>query len=223
MEHFLKKFTVIDFLGIFVPGGIVVVAFNQYYGGVVAPFEALFGPQPAVLVMYVVILAYVVGIGLQELSKPLEKLFFLRLKVDKTHQKRECVKERYRECFNVELEEAQRIEKVTGVGRDIYLYVEPELEQTKVPLFHAFATMGRSCFMAAVIVPAMNAYAYSQGLPNADYTCSTYVLCAVGALLMAYRCRRFHRVMQEYVYSIFIRQHGEKTQSPVLSSKETGN
>lgn len=73
MEHFLKQFTVIDFLSMSVPGGCLILAWNYYVGGVNEPVIQFFGESTAILAIYFVMLSYLAGMMLQELSKPLEK------------------------------------------------------------------------------------------------------------------------------------------------------
>lgn len=45
VEHFVKKFTVIDFLSMFVPGAVVILALNYYVGGVTEPFLKFLGTR----------------------------------------------------------------------------------------------------------------------------------------------------------------------------------
>ena len=75
MEHFIKRFTIIDFLSMFIPGGILILALNYYVGDVAAPEKLLFGDNDLILAVYFVMISYITGMVLQEVSKPLESLY----------------------------------------------------------------------------------------------------------------------------------------------------
>lgn len=79
-------------------------------------------------------------------------------------------------------------ENSVWVWYNIYKYVQPEIKEIKIPLFHAFASMARSCFLVA--------------------------------LLMLFRCRRFHKLVTNYSYISFL-QIDNKDKKEVNNNQKT--
>ena len=212
MEHFLKNFTVIDFLGIFTPGALVTLAYNSYFGGATAPFTKFFADQSVTLVFYFVFLAYLVGILLQEISKPLDKIPFVDASFHKAWQANPKVREMYKKTFGLSnrsnsgggTQQRTVDSKENEVWENIYRQTQPGIKENKIPLFHAFASMARSCSVAALIVMAMNWWACSKKLETADTGWVTTTFCLCAAALMLHRCRRFNKIIIEYSYNAFI-------------------
>ncbi len=214
MEHFLKSFSVIDFLGIFTPGALVTLAYNAYFGGVAAPFTKFFDDQSLTLVIYFVFLAYLVGVLLQELSKPLEKIFAPDERRHAVWQRNPRVQEMYKKIFQRSIAAPAQEAAAGGdpeniVWRNIYEYVQPDLQQVKIPLFHGFASMARSCCAAALLIMAMNFIACGKGLVTAETCWITNFICMAAAWIMFRRCRRFCGLVIEYSYISFVQMDGE--------------
>lgn len=69
LVHFLRRYTVIDFLGYLIPGAIVTLVWNQRFNGMLkAPFTDFFGEQAVLLGLYFLVLSYLVGTVIHELS-----------------------------------------------------------------------------------------------------------------------------------------------------------
>lgn len=74
MEHMYHQFTVIDFLSMFVPGAAVVLVAN-WVGVPLVELWTSFIPEGTLgLTLYLIVLSYLVGHVLSQLTKPLEKL-----------------------------------------------------------------------------------------------------------------------------------------------------
>lgn len=214
MDHFLKSFSVIDFLGIFTPGALVTLAYNNYFGGVADPFTKFFDDQSVTLVIYFVFLAYLIGVLLQECSKPLEKIFYFDDHCHAVWQENPRVQELYKKIFNRPIAAQTReassdsdSEKI--VWGNIYKYVQPDLQQMKLPLFHGFASMARSCCVAVLLIMAMNVIACDQGLETAEAGWITNMVCMAAAWIMFCRCKRFHKLVIEYSYIAFLQLDGK--------------
>lgn len=232
MDHFLKSFSVIDFLGIFAPGALVTLAYNYYLGGVTKPFTSFFANQSITLVIYFVFLSYLAGILLQELSKPLEKIICYERKCHRDWQENPGIMELYNKIFKqpamtrrqsghssfqrqssgcitdkkIKKEEKKREKEV---WLKIYRYVQPEIKEIKIPLFHAFASMARSCSVAALLVMGINREACRRNLETATDNRATSLICAGIAVLMLWRCRRFHKLVIHYSYTSFLQMADE--------------
>lgn len=227
MDHFLKSFSVIDFLGIFAPGALVTLAYNYYLGGVTAPFTKFFNDQSITLVIYFVFLSYLVGILLQELSKPLEGIICYERKCHQEWQENPGIKALYqkifkqpvvprrqqgsslfqrknRGCATDKVRKREEKKHEEEVWLKIYRYVQPEIKEMKIPLFHAFASMARSCFLAALLIMAINWAAHILKLATATDILFTNLFCTIIAVLMLFRCRRFHKLVTNYSYISFL-------------------
>ncbi len=221
MDHFLKKFTVIDFLGMFVPGAAVMLLWNYYSGGITEPFHAFFGEQPAILVFYFVFCSYFMGMLLQEASKPMDSLLIQLKKVKQAHQNGQQelkVKQLYRACFGKKVTDVTPQE----VWRNIYLHVQSQISQSKVPLFRAFSAMGRTCSAASIVIALLYLYAVYTGA--AVWSPFSLAACAVTLLAMLRRYVRFYAISVEYTYAIFIKSGCGQTSAPPApqSAAESG-
>lgn len=205
IDHFLRKFTVIDFLSMFVPGGVVILALNYYVGGVTEPFYRFFGRQDLMLVGYFVLISYVTGMLIQEVSKFLERLWAADLaEKHEKWQEKDCIKEKYQECFGVDLETEQGKDGKDEVGRKIYLHVADRPENgSRLELFKAFSLMARNGVVTVFIVCVL---AIGFGQFRTPWGKSVVVLASlIAALLMERRGRRFYLLNCERAYRDFLR------------------
>ena len=206
MEHFIKQFTIIDFLSMAVPGSCLILAWNYYVGGVTAPVIQFFGENTVILVVYFIMLSYLSGMLLQELSKHLEKNWVKDL--DTLHaewQSAPKIKEYYQNHFGRSIEEARVNGGSQRVGREIFLCVsDPGLAGSKLNLFQAFYGMGRNSTVAAflIFVIAGISVCHQSAISASDLL--TPVLCPVLAGIMYVRSRRFYRITQERAYRDFL-------------------
>ena len=207
MDHFLKRFTIIDFLSMFVPGGITILAWNYYMGGVTEPVRCFFGEQDVALAVYFVLISYLMGMVLQEMSKPLERRW--RQSLADIHDKWQSlpkIKVHYQTCFGVSIETAQQEDGQSEVGRKIFLYVsDPDAAGSKLNLFQAFYCMGRNSVAAAAIICALSIVAAFCPGP---FSCGALVVPGVSAVLigiMYFRSRRFYVLTQERAYRDFLK------------------
>ena len=56
MDEFVKQFTLVDFLGFFAPGAILVLAINEYWFDITGPISKLFGGSIVILTAYFILL-----------------------------------------------------------------------------------------------------------------------------------------------------------------------
>lgn len=75
LGHFIRRFTIIDFLGYLIPGMLVTLSLDQRLNHIFKePFTMFFGEQPVLLAIYFIIVSYMVGIIIHEISKVIEKI-----------------------------------------------------------------------------------------------------------------------------------------------------
>lgn len=211
MDHFLKRFTVIDFLSMFMPGGVLILALNYYMGGMTEPVCQFFGNQILFIAVYFVAISYLSGMLLQEVSKFLEK--FLIRKLDTVHNEWLSIPQMdiyYRAAFGRTIEQAKSQYGTPKLGRQIYLYVsDPEISGSKLSLFHAFYSMSRNGFIASLLIFVISTLdQVSQDFFSIDgLMVPTFSL--FFAFTMLLRSMRFYRITQERAYRDFLKL-GEK-------------
>lgn len=208
MEHFLKQFTVIDFLSMSVPGGCLILAWNYYVGGVNEPVIQFFGESTAILAIYFVMLSYLAGMMLQELSKPLEKKWVRDLDdLNAEWQNTQKIAEYYKNHFGLSIKEAQANGGSQKVGREIFLCVsDPPITGSKLNLFQAFYGMGRNSTAAAFLIFVISVIfgfvlVHRKVSPGDLLMPMLYLVLAV---IMYFRGKRFYRITQERAYRDFL-------------------
>lgn len=206
MEHFIKRFTIIDFLSMFIPGGILILALNYYVGDVAVPEKLLFGDNDLILAVYFVMISYITGMILQEVSKPLERLWKHDLKgLNDKWQKIPDVMEFYQKRFGNIIGVEESVSKETA-ARNIYLYVSDASRiDSKLDLFHAFSSMGRNSAAAGAIIALMSLHS-----PVSADSFTMPIVSLAFAVIMAIRNRRFFRLTQERAYRDFLKLYEEE-------------
>lgn len=209
VEHFVKKFTVIDFLSMFVPGAVVILALNYYVGGVTEPFLKFFGHQDVVLVAYFILISYVTGMLIQEVSKFLERFWKADLiGVHRKWQKNPDVEKKYRECFGADLRRIRKAEQRIRAGKKIYLHIADRPENdSKLSLFSAFSLMGRNGVITVFIVYLLVILFGQFNAPEEKVLVQAAAL--IIAVLLEHRGRRFKVLSCERMYRDFLRQKKE--------------
>lgn len=230
MDHFLKRFTIIDFLSMFVPGGITILALNYYIGGVPEPFQRFFGEQDLALAAYFILISYLTGMVLQELSKFLEGRWATDLNaVHEKWQRMPYIKLGYLAHFGFAIGEERRREGGIGdVGRNIFLYVsDPGIAGSKLSLFQAFYSMARNsvataaliCIMSILhiivqcLLPFGSASSIKENIPILGRDLMVCFVSIVVAWIMYGRSRRFYLLTQERAYRDFLKLAEQSTDS----------
>lgn len=214
--HIMKRFTVIDFLGMLVPGGLVLLAWNYYFGGVVDPVRRFFGEQPLAIAAYFVLAGYLLGMVLQEISAPLKDMWEKPLsKIDREKQHESQVWACYQMCFGRTTEHPPEQEKeIKAVGDAIYHHVSVnEVPGSKRTLYHAFSTMGRSTCVAALLIAGMAVLAWVWNRPESDNPFIMGAVCLFIAVIMYRRGRRFYLEVQKCAYREFVQMEKGKAES----------
>lgn len=193
MDQFLKQFTIIDFLSMFVPGGILILAWNYYIGDVTGPVSSFFGEQALILAVYFVMISYLMGMALQEISKCLEKGWEQNL--ESLHNKWQNVPkivDYYQVCFGQPLVENRQKYGSGEVGRNIFLYVsDHSAAGSKLELFQAFSGMGRNSTVSAAIIFAISMLATVNQSPISINDMVVPIVSLVFVFIMYFRGRRF--------------------------------
>lgn len=196
MEEVLKRFTLIDLLGIFVPGAVMTLALNFYGLDLTAPFDSFFGENAVMLAVYFLALSYLAGSALHQLGAFLERIPFGRPDHKKYQEKTE-IKGAYQRCFRADIPSDPQ-----EAWRHILCYSQRNSRPERVILFNSFYTMSRTAAVTLIcILPMVLFY-----LPDAPHPCQTILgsLIYVGVIILfLFRWRRFEKNFVEEVYVLF--------------------
>ena len=214
LGHFVRRFTIIDFLGYLIPGAIITLALNQRFGHVIQePLIAFFGHQIVLLSIYFLVLSYLFGTIIHEISQLLGFLadFILSKKLISREREGHTLYYYHKVFQQPEFYGPFRLKsnmferRQAGKRlRKIQRFLQPELEKTKFPLLRAFSTMGRTGAVTAILLILL----YWDSLVW-DYSISPYyslfrIALLVGlAVLLFARCVRFKKIVMHYIYDAF--------------------
>lgn len=220
LTNLIRRFTVTDFLGYLIPGAIVTLSWEQRFDGMLkTPFTDFFGEQTVLLALYFLVLSYLVGTVIHEFSKPLDHLTdqFLTNKLVEREKEGDTL-HYYNQLFHAFSPEDQKKETTDGGGttadatekqakdhfEKIYHWVQPYLNNTKVPLFRAFSTLGRTGAVTVLLVaflywtdPSRQPFAFDH-----VFVLQACFVIFLFVLLMR-RSYRFKKTSMKYIYDIF--------------------
>lgn len=208
MEHFTKQFTVIDLLGFFLPGAVLTLACQYYYGNVTEPFVRFFGQGSALLALYFLALSYLAGTLLHEASGLLGRPLW-RKKPHQAPWKDPAMAQAYKRVFHKEppADPAARAE----AGREILQFVQLKLNPEKLRLFSAFAAMSRTMVLTTALVLAM---ALVNG---ADWRRALAAAAVIGLFFSNWRHYQEQRI--SYTYTAFLTLTGTEAERPAAPAK----
>ena len=149
MEEVLKRFTLIDLLGIFAPGTMMTLALNFYGLDLTAPFNSFFGENAIMLALYFLALSYLVGSALHQLGASLERIPFERPD-HKKYQERAEIKKAYHRCFCVDIPNDSQ-----ETWKRILCYTQRNGRTERVILFNSFYTMSRTAAVTLTCILPM--------------------------------------------------------------------
>lgn len=196
MEEVLKRFTLIDFIGIFVPGAVMTLALNFYGPDLTAPFDSFFGKNAVMLALYFLALSYLVGSALHQLGAFLERFCGATLGHEDYHGRQE-IQEAYHRCFYTDIP-ANPQEAWARILRYLQRSSRPE----RVILFNGFYTMSRTAAVTLICILPMAMYCHRSAV--CSWQAVVQILAYIGVIgLFICRWRRFEKKFVEEVYVLF--------------------
>ncbi len=196
MEEVLKRFTLIDFIGIFVPGAVMTLALNFYGPDLTTPFDSFFGKNAVMLALYFLALSYLVGSALHQLGAFLERFCRAKLGHEDYHGRSE-IRDAYRRCFYADIPTRPQEAWVR-----ILCYLQRNSRPERIILFNSFYTMSRTAAVTLICILPMAMYHHRGVL--CSWQAIVQVLAYVGVIgLFVYRWRRFEKKFVEEVYILF--------------------
>ena len=196
-----RQFTVIDFLSMLIPGAVVVLVANW----VGVPFVALwtaFVPDESIgLTLYLVVLSYLVGHVLSQVTKPLEKLSgFQNSEREMRTEYEDMVMKKAEELGLTEyIPKDQREEKL--LWRRVQYCVLQRADCQRLRLMQGFYGLCRSS-VASVMVVWLCLCVHAGIAPG--IWCVYTVVGAVSVVMLTVRGNKFRRKYLETMYESFL-------------------
>lgn len=214
MERLVGQTTLIDTLGILLPGAVLLLAVN-YYGvwDIARPWTTLFGGGDIPMLIYFAGASYLCGSVIHELGAYAERLLarwpLHGVNLHAEYWKEEVVQEAYKICFKKEppvgKEKDLRAEQIKA-GKEIFSYVQQGERPQRIVLFTAFYTMSRALVLTLICTAAIVVWG-ADGLENALLP---ILICLVGIAIFFRRWRYFEIKCLDEAYQLFI-QHSKQT------------
>lgn len=167
MDQLMKQVTIIDTLGIFFPGAILIVSIN-FYGiwNVVAPWKTLFGEGDIPMLVYFVGLSYLCGSVIHEVGVVAEQLLMKVPKLGRNlhapywEDPKVCCA--YRAVFKKDppeqapgLSKKELQDRQLEAGREIFRAVRQRTQPQQMIIFDAIYTMSRALVLTLLCVAIM--------------------------------------------------------------------
>lgn len=196
-----RQFTVIDFLSMLIPGAVVVLVANW----VGVPFVALwtaFVPDGSIgLTLYLVVLSYLVGHVLSQVTKPLEKLSgFQNSEREMRTEYEDVVMKKAEELGLTEyIPKDQREEKL--LWRRVQYCVLQRADCQRLRLMQGFYGLCRSS-VASVMVVWLCLCVHAGIAPG--IWCVYTVVGVVSVVMLTVRGNKFRRKYLETMYESFL-------------------
>ena len=216
MDPLIKQATLIDVLGILLPGGILILAVNFYgWWDVGAPWKALLGEGELSLLIYFVALSYLCGSVVHQLGAIIEEWLTKRplrkINMHKKYWQDEEIQNAYRTYFRKDPptessgleEDILRIQQIVA-GREVFHAVQQSGNRPqRIVLFSAFHAMSRAMVLTLTCIIVM---AFWNGKNSLISVLPTILLYAIGVAVFIYRWIKYEARCVDEAYQLF-RQH----------------
>lgn len=200
MKHVTKQFSLIDFLGIALPGAILALTVNYYVWDLAAPCNDFFGKNAAVLSVYFVALSYLCGSALHQMGIYLEKrLLPNEENVFATHCQQQAIEAAYRRQFLTSFPGDNNNGAQIQAGREIFHHVQSKGRPQRILIFSAFYAMSRTLLVTIPIVFAVIAASCTLTLELLPLC----AVCIVAWIICFLRWKDFDRCCITEAYTIF--------------------
>lgn len=175
MEQVAKQFSLIDFLGIALPGAMLVLTINYYMWDLTTPCIKFFGTNTGTLAVYFVALSYLCGGILHQLGISLECWLPNEKNVFLTHCQQEAIKKAYEQHFSTPFpsDNTSQVE----AGREIFHYVQRKNRSQRIITFSAFYAMSRTLLVTVPLLLAIVAASKSITLPLCLIYAVVWIFC----------------------------------------------
>lgn len=196
-----RQFTVIDFLSMFIPGAVVVLVANWAGVPLVALWTSFVPDGSLGLTLYLVVLSYLVGHVLSQVTKPLEKLSgFQNSEREMRTEYEDVVMKKAEELGLTEyIPKDQREEKL--LWRRVQYCVLQRADCQRLRLMQGFYGLCRSS-VASVMVVWLCLCVHAGIAP--EMWCVYTVIGVVGVIMLTMRGKKFRKKYLETMYETFL-------------------
>lgn len=204
MDHFYRQFTVIDFLSMFIPGAAAVLAVSMTMLPVTAPWYAFFGSDSVIgLSIYFVVISYLVGHMLCQLTKPLERLSFFNKPLTQLRSEYETYVQQKAEKLglNTYLPQHSGTQTTKMLWRRVYYFTLTHAECSRLRLMHGFYGLFRSLTGTVIVIIFC---CFAQIWILRWYLLLAVVCCGVFFVFCFCRAVKFYIVYQQTLFETFL-------------------
>ena len=194
MEQVVKQFSLIDFLGIDLPGAVLILTINYYICDLTTPCTKFFGSNTVILAVYFVTLSYLCGGILHQLGISIEHLLPDEKNLFDSHRQQEAIKKAYEQRFGTPFPSDTILQ--IKAGRDIFHHVQRKNRSQRIVIFSAFYAM---CRTLLVTIPLLLIVA----VISKSFTLPLFLIYAVAWIFCFLRWRYFDQCCINEAYSIF--------------------
>ena len=192
MDEMVKQFTLIDYLGILVPGCILTLACSAAWPDLMSPVTSSFGDNVIALFLYVLIIGYVLGNALEQLGAMAEdmlwgKKFWKRIILPETYFQGAEMRKAYTACFP-DRTYPSNLEEESDASGDIFRYVQKEKRTQRILIFSAFYTMSRT-----LVITLLPVIILLPKIVEADHFVVSALSLGILIVLFCFRWIRFER------------------------------
>ena len=214
MEQVAKQFTIIDFLGILIPGAIVALAVNTCLLDLTLPAKDFFGDNTWLLFVYFVILSYLCGHALNQLAIPLEQKIWKVPNMHANFYERQEVQKAYCTVFQIDVFPDSEIERIKA-GQNIFHYVQKGNRPQRILIFTAFYTMSRALVIAFFIMLAIS-LPYAWGQMKVWSILMIFILCVALIVIFRFRWIYYEQKCIDEAYMLFLTDQNNKNESQII-------
>lgn len=213
MEPLIKQATLIDVLGILMPGSILLLAVNFYgWWDVGAPWKALLGDGELSLVVYFVALSYLCGSVVHQLGAVIEEWLtqkpLRKINMHKKYWRDKEIQNAYSTYFKKappteqsELEENILRAQQIAAGREVFHVVQQGGDRPqRIVLFNAFYAMSRAMVLTLICIAVIT---FWNGRNSLISVLPTILLYMIAAAVFAYRWFKYEARCVDEAYQLF--------------------
>ena len=209
MERLVGQITIIDTLGILMPGAILTLAINHYQlWDLTIPWREFFGQGELSLLIYFAGLSYLLGSIIHQIGEMLEKRLSSGLlkeyNMHESYWKDAAVQNAYKKIFLKEppvgapgkSKEKIRDEQITA-SQQVFHAVQQKKRPSRIVLFSAFFAMSRAMVLTLLCLLLMAIF-------TGNFKLLTSVVYLVGILVFGWRWMQYEQrcIAEAYHYLV---------------------
>lgn len=204
MEHFYRQFTIIDFLSMFIPGAATILLINITVLPLAAPWIAFFPSDSTIgLSIYFIVLSYLAGHIICQITKPLEKLRCFDYILTQLRETYTPYVERKVEALSLTayLPAFTNGQVPKLFWRRIYYFTLTNSECSRLRLMHGFYGLFRSLTGTSILaILCLLWYGHIQR----NCLIIPVLCCLAASLLFLYRALKFYKIYWETTFETFL-------------------